>query len=135
MDVGARADDELAGGWREEDAQRPGGTFRWLEDRGTVALHVSSDVASAMGGTVSRLAFGARTETPRPACMEVAVELNGHAIGAFVPFDGWREYRLPIPVGVLHEGRNEVAVSVAAANAPARFALSYLRIGDRSRAD
>jgi undecaprenyl-diphosphatase len=122
----------FSGAWREEERQRPADTFRWLEDRGAVALDVSRDVA---GEAAPRLAFGARTEKPRPACMSVAVELNGRAIGAFVPFDGWREYRLPIPVGLLREGRNEVAVSVAAANAPARLALSYLRIGRRSGAD
>jgi membrane-associated phospholipid phosphatase len=131
-DVGSGAGIALGDGWGEEEHQRSGDSFRWFERRGTLVLDLPGDVAEALAATTARLAFGARTEKPRPACMRVAVELNGSPLGAFVPFDGWREYRLPIPVGVLRAGRNEVAVSVVAADAPARLGLSYLRVAGRS---
>lgn len=131
LNVGTSADAVLGGTWQETDEQHPGGSLRWLQGRGTVALAVTDAVAAELNRDPEglRLAFGARTEKPRPSCVTVTVELNRHVLGTFVPFDGWREYRLPIPPGLLHAGRNEAAVAVSAPNGPARLALSYLRIG------
>jgi membrane-associated phospholipid phosphatase len=136
VDVGGGTNATLGGAWHADVSWRREDAYRWFDDRGTVAVDVSPDLEDEVAhGDTLRLAFGARTEKPRPACMHVGVELNGSAIGSFVPFDGWREYRVPIPAGLLRAGRNEVALSVAATNAPARFALSYLRIGGGSGAD
>jgi membrane-associated phospholipid phosphatase len=134
-DVGSGVGIAFGDGWSDEQHQRSGDSFRWFAHRGTLAFDVSGAVAAATAATTTRLALGARTEKPRPACMSVAVELNGSALGTFVPFDGWREYRLPIPAGVLRAGRNEVVVSVAAGDAPARLGLSYVRVAGRSAAD
>jgi membrane-associated phospholipid phosphatase len=134
-DVGSGVGLAFGTGWGDEQHQRSGDSFRWFEGRGALTLEVSDAVAGAMAATVTRLAVGVRTEKPRPACMRGAVELNGSALGAFVPVDGWREYRFPIPAGVLRAGRNEVVVSVVAGDAPARLGLSYVRVAGRSAAD
>ena len=132
IDVNVGRDDTALGGtWREQGEEYPGGPHRWLEDEGTIALQVSDLLAADLDHDAAglRLAFGSRTAKPRPGCMTVTVELNRRVVGRFVPFEGWREYRLPIPPSLLHAGRNDVAIAVTAANGPARLALSYLRVG------
>ncbi|MEO6026979.1 MAG: phosphatase PAP2 family protein [Candidatus Binatia bacterium] len=134
VDVGRNDGTALDGTWREPGEEHPGGPHRWLQDQGTIALQVSDVLAADLAREADglRLAFGGRTANPRPGCMTVTVELNRRVVGRFVPFEGWREYRLPIPRGLLHAGRNDVALAVTAANGPARLALSYLRIGRSS---
>ncbi len=131
VDVGRNDGVALGGAWRERGEEHPGGAHRWLEDEGTVVLQVSDVLATDLdrdSGSL-RLAFGSRTAKPRPGCMTVTVALNRRVIGRFVPFEGWREYRLPIPPGLLRAGRNDVALAVTAEHGPARLALSYLRLG------
>jgi hypothetical protein len=62
----------------------------------------------------------------------VDVDLNGRSLARFVPFSGWREYRLPIPAGLLRVGRNEVAISAATRAGPTRVAVTYVRIAEIS---
>ena len=78
---------------------------------------------------------GRPQKTPR-SCTAVAVTLNGRALGRFVAFVGWREYRLRLPAGLVHAGANEVGFTAGAGERPARFGITYVRLAaERSAAD
>lgn len=133
VDVGERIRPQLAGKWLESAEEHPGGSLVWLEGSGTIPFDVPDAVVVGARGTRAhglRLAFGGRTEKDPEACLTIGVDLNGRPLASFVPFNGWREYRLPVPPGLLHAGRNELAISAGAGGAPARFAVAYVRLAD-----
>ena len=58
-------------------------------------------------------------------CLSARVTVNGRELPRFVPFVGWREYRLLVPRDTLHAGRNDVRFEITdAAGAPWRFAMT-----------
>ena len=139
VDVGASLQSRLVGAWREAAEERPGGSLVWLEGSGTVPIDIPEGMAESESGVSGgpvvphlRLAVGGRTEKTLTPCTTVDVDLNGRSLARFVPFSGWREYRLPIPAGLLRVGRNEVAISAATSAGPARVAVTYVRIAEIS---
>jgi membrane-associated phospholipid phosphatase len=126
VDVGAALRSELVGAWKEAVEERSVGSLVWLEGSGTIPIEIPDVRRSLL------LAFGGRTERVQPACMTLDVAVNGRTIAHFVPISGWREYRLPIEPGLARAGRNEVSLSAATRDGPARFAVTYVRIAERS---
>jgi len=123
VEVGVGLRSEPVGSWREAAEEPSVGSFVWLEGAGTVPIEVPQAMVQPLV-----LALGGRTERIRPSCMRLAVDLNGRSLAHFVPFSGWREYRLPIAPGLLRAGRNELAISAETGGGPARFAVTYVRI-------
>lgn len=130
VDLGSDANVALTGGWREAGDEAPGGSLVWLEGAGTIPVGVPSALLAAHAGAPApfRLAFAGRPALPSAGCTTVTVGVNGRALAAFVPFNGWREYRVPIAPDVLRAGRNEVAIDVRAGTEPRRFAVAYVRL-------
>jgi undecaprenyl-diphosphatase len=127
VDVGADRRSELGGNWRESAEERSVGSLVWLEGSGVVPLEMTTASTEPFV-----LAWGSRMERVQPSCLTLDVAVNGRPVGRFVPFAGWREYRLPLAPGVLHAGRNEVGFSAATREGPARLAVTYVRVGRRS---
>ena len=130
VDLGGDSTVALTGGWREAGEEAPGGSLVWLEGAGTIPVDVPPTIlaAHADGTAPFRLALGGRPALPATGCTTVTVDVNGRTLAAFVPFGGWREYRLPIAADLLHAGRNEVAIDVRAGTEPRRFAVTYVRL-------
>lgn len=124
IDVG-RARALLSGNWAETGEDRNVGSFVWLDGSGTIPIEVpgGTDLARPL-----QIAIGGRSERVLPACLALTVDLNGHELRRFVPFSGWREYRLALGPGALRVGRNELTVSAATRHGPARFAVVYARL-------
>ena len=124
----------------ERSSRGASGRFAvWLEGAGTVPIDIPEGMLESESGVPGgpvvphlRLAVGGRTEKSPAPCTTVDVDLNGRSLARFVPFGGWREYRLPIPAGLLRVGRNEVAISAATSAGPARVAVTYVRIAEIS---
>jgi membrane-associated phospholipid phosphatase len=131
VDVGADRDLGLTGAWREREDEPPGGSLVWLEGAGSIPIEVPTSVVDAP----LRIAFAGRPALPFAGCATVSVDLNGRAVAQFVPFSGWREYRVPIAAGLMHAGRNQIALDVRAANRPWRFAVAYVRVAAGSAAE
>lgn len=126
VDVGPEMTTARSGGWREPGLERPFGSYLWLEgDASLVLPGVGVDLGAK---TPAMLVFAARPEKRRGSCLRVDVALNGRRIATVIPFVGWREYRLPIPPGVLRPGDNELAFSARRSEVPARFGVTYARI-------
>jgi membrane-associated phospholipid phosphatase len=138
VDVGERLRPALVGSWREAAEEQRVGTLVWLEGSGLVPIEIPAEVAVSAGGAAGRalrVALGGRTEKTLSSCMTLGIDLNGRSLARFVPFSGWREYRLPIPPGLLHAGRNELAISAETPEGPARFAVTYVRVAGESAAE
>jgi membrane-associated phospholipid phosphatase len=138
VDVGEPLRPALVGAWKEAADDRAVGSLVWLEGSGTIPMDVPEAVvrvADDQARRSLRLAFGGRTETDLSSCLSLGVDLNGQPLARFVPFSGWREYRLAIPPGLLHAGRNELALSAETRGGPARFAVTYVRVAAGSTAD
>jgi hypothetical protein len=124
---------QLGGSWRDAGDERPAGSFIWLEGSGTIPIEVPEGILGVRGagsGRVLRLAFGGRTEKIRSSCVTLGVDLNGQPLARFVPFNGWREYRFPIPPNLLRSGRNDLAISAETSEGPTRFAVTYVRVAE-----
>ncbi|MCP6335756.1 hypothetical protein NL449_27435, partial [Klebsiella pneumoniae] len=81
-----------------------------------------------------RLAFGGRPQRSDRSCVGLEVALNGQTIGRFLPFVGWREYRLAVPPRLLRAGRNELTIMAAGRDGPARFGIRYVRVAREASA-
>ncbi|MCC6849351.1 MAG: phosphatase PAP2 family protein [Deltaproteobacteria bacterium] len=126
VDVGPEMPTPRRGGWREAGLERPFGSYLWLEGEASLVLTV--DPGDAAAASAAMLVFAARPEKVRGSCLRLDVALNGRAIASFVPFVGWREYRLRMPPGVLRAGDNELAFAVRRSTGTARFAVTYARL-------
>jgi membrane-associated phospholipid phosphatase len=132
VDTGA-----LSGGWSRAAEHFRRGDFLWLEAEGGVTLTLpaiagarkSDDGPREPSGRQASLAFAGRPDLRERRCLSARVSINGRQLPPFVPFVGWREYRLLVPPGVLRAGRNEVRFAITdAAGEPWRFAIVYLRL-------
>ncbi len=111
-------------------ADRGVGSIAWLDGAATIAVDVPE------GFDVSRplaLAVGGRSERALAPCLSLVFALNDVELGRFVPFRGWREYRLVLPPGVLRVGRNAFSISATTRDGPVPWALVYVRLVDRAR--
>jgi len=126
----------LTGGWEGPVERFRGGTVAWLRGAGTVAFELPDTVAtrdrgdgSVPAGWQAMLAIGGRPDVAPRRCLALHVAVNGKSLPPFVPFVGWREYRLLVPPGTLRPGLNEVRIEVATPGGdPSRFAFAYLRL-------
>lgn len=111
----------------------------WLHGAGTITLevprrnaHGRSTGPSPEPSAASTLVVAGRPDVTVPGCGRLQVAVNGTALRAFVPFVGWREYRLRLPPGVLHAGGNAVQIAFASdTGTPRSFAVAYLRLVSR----
>jgi len=141
----------LQGGWEEPVESFRGGVLAWLRGAATVTVvlpangdwpaPVAAPSATAGRETVSTealptaaagravLTVAGRPDITVRGCVWVRITVNGWELPSFVPFVGWRQYRLPVPPGTLGSGPNEVRIAAAdERGAPLRFALAYVRI-------
>jgi hypothetical protein len=130
----------LQGEWEPTPGHFRRGQYLWMRGTGIVALDVptldglrkADAPQSVPPGSQASLAFAGipdMRQRRERRHLSMAVSVNGHAIASFVPFYGWREYRLLLPPGTVHAGRNEVRLDVTdATGAPWRFALVYVRL-------
>ena len=111
--------------------------YAWLKGAGTAAIDVPATVARrdrtdarpVPTGWQALLAIAGRPDITERRCLTMRVSVNGRELAPFVPFVGWREYRLLLPDGTLHPGANDVRIDVTdAAGEPWRFAIAYLRV-------
>ena len=59
----------------------------------------------------------------------VRVAVNGRIVAGFVPFRGWREYRLPVAPGTYRRGFNELQLAVREPDGnPQRLAVARFRL-------
>lgn len=121
----------LLGSWKEAGRERVVGSYLWLLGDGTVPLDVPADATT---GRPLRLAFGGRPQRSDRSCVGLEVALNGQTIGRFLPFVGWREYRLAVPPRLLRAGRNELTIMAAGRDGPARFGIRYVRVAREASA-
>jgi hypothetical protein len=127
----------IEGRWNRSVERFRRGTFLWLEGAGVVtltlpALEGRSGTANSQpvpAGRQAVLAFAGRQDLRERRCLSARVSINGQDLPRFVPFVGWREYRLLVPGGMLRAGRNEVRFEITdVAGAPWRFAIAYVRL-------
>ena len=141
----------LQGGWEEPTEGFGGGVLAWLRGTATVTVVLPADgswlaAVAALPAAATRetappdappaaadrravLAIAGRPDIAVRRCARVRLAVNGRELPSFVPFEGWRQYRLPLPPGTLRPGPNEVRIAVADEDdAPLRFALAYVRI-------
>jgi len=125
----------LQGAWEKTDEVFRGGALAWLRGSGTITITLPESGAGSVGraatagGAGAVLALAGRPDVRERRCLLLRVSVNGRALRPFVPFVGWREYRLRVPAGTLRPGPNEVRVEIAdREGTPWRFALAYLRI-------
>jgi membrane-associated phospholipid phosphatase len=124
VDLGPELRTPLAGSWGEAAVERPGGSLVWLEGSGTIRI----DVPDGSPLPALRIALAGRPAKPRAACTTMSVTWNGRTLGRFIPFEGWREYRLPIPPDVVRPGANELALASETDVGPSRFAVARVRL-------
>lgn len=130
--------DALRGGWNRSPEHFRRGRFLWLDSEGGVTLVLpprddgggtADDRRSVSAGRRASLAFAGRPDLRERRCLSARVTVNGRELPRFVPFVGWREYRLSLPPDVLRAGRNEIRLAITdAAGNPWRFAVVYVRL-------
>lgn len=130
IDLGARESAPfLRGGWAASapGEETPGGSQVWLTGPGMVNVQLPGGSLDPLRGAV--LTLTGRPDSTDRRCIRVRLAVNDEALPVFVPFRGWREYRLSVPPGRLRSGANEVRIEVADDRGqPSRFALGYLRL-------
>ncbi len=137
-DVEVQIADALASGALEGDWHRAvehfrRGRFLWLDGPGAVTFTVPERLTRVAGDSAAlpaaSLVFAGRPDFPERPCLSARVLINGRELRRFVPYVGWREYRLPLPPRLLHTGRNDVRFEITdAVGAPWRFAMTYVRV-------
>lgn len=129
--------DALGGGWIAPPEHFRRGMYVWLKGTGTARIDVPepgarkdrTDARPVPAGWQALLAIAGRPDITERRCLTMRVRVNGRELPPFVPFVGWREYRLLLPDGTLHPGANDVRIDVTdAAGEPWRFAIAYLRV-------
>lgn len=144
IDVGAALGTAaLRGDWTPLAERALGRLGAWLRGAGTVVIEMPAAAGgggppsgedAVPGGRPAELVFAGRPDITDQRCVSLRVAVNGQALAPFVPFVGWREYRLPLPPGTVRPGANEVRIeAVADREAPWRFALVYLRVAAYER--
>lgn len=127
----------LVGGWNRSAEHFRRGRFLWLDGPGAVTFSLpaldrgrtSAFPPHLPAGAQAVLVFAGRPDLRERRCLSARVRVNDVELPRFVPFVGWREYRLPVPPGVLRAGPNEVRFEITdAAGAPWRFAIVYVRV-------
>ena len=124
----------LHGGWDAAPGHFRRGGYLWMRGDASVAfdpgpLAAGDGVHPVPPGAEATLAIAGRPDITERRCLTMDVSVNGRALRPFVPFVGWREYRLLLPPGTLQPARNEVRLAVHdAAGAPWRFAVAYVRL-------
>jgi membrane-associated phospholipid phosphatase len=126
VDVGPEMTTARRGEWHEPGIEPPFGSYLWIEGEASLVLPVVA--GSVAGGAAAMLVFAARPEKRHDSCLRLDVALNGRRLARFVPFIGWREYRLSIPTGVLRDADNDLVFSARRSTGPARFAVTSARI-------
>jgi hypothetical protein len=125
----------LFGNWAGLGREDPVGPVLWLNGAGGLSVldvpspgDLGPDAPARYAGPQS-LAFAGRPGDSEDGCLLVRVAVNGTIVAGFVPYPGWREYRVPLPAGTLRPGTNEIQLSARAPDGrPRRFALAYLRL-------
>ncbi len=131
VELGSATSTDLRGSWTGAAAEPPFGPFQWLDGEGTLAFDVP---ATLDPGVPLTLAIGGRPKKRPGSCPLLGVAVNGQPLASFVPFVGWREYRLPLPPALVRAGRNELDLRTG--HGTARFGLTYVRLSvGRSTAD
>jgi hypothetical protein len=137
MVADARGTPTLQGEWEPTPETFRRGHALWMRGTGIVELDVptldrarkADDPQRVPAGWQASLAFAGIPDMRQLHDLSMAVSVNGRAVASFVPFYGWREYRLLLPPGTLHAGRNEFRLDIVdAGGAPWRFALVYVRL-------
>lgn len=125
VDVGSpEAASALTGAWESPIVEHPGGSLAWLTGAGTVTVTLPPTPAGEGLGT---LVIAGRPDAAEVGCRHVTVSLDDRRVASFVPFRGWREYRLS--AAVVRSGANRVVLETALADGrPARFAVAYVGI-------
>jgi membrane-associated phospholipid phosphatase len=119
----------LRGAWEDPVREDPAGLVAWLGGPAQIRLEVPPASAGDTAAEPGLLALAGRPAAPLTGCVSVRLALNGHEIATFVPFRGWREYRLPSPPGALRGGANELEIEVRdEQGGPWRFAVAYVRV-------
>lgn len=131
------ATEALSGAWIRPAERFRRGTFLWFDGVGIATLTVRPPSAAGPRddgqrvprGSEATLAFGGRPDLRERRCLTMRVSVNGRELPPFVPFVGWREYRLLLPPDTLRVGPNEVRLQVLDANGGAwRYAVAYIRL-------
>ncbi|HEY2387901.1 MAG TPA: phosphatase PAP2 family protein [Candidatus Binatia bacterium] len=132
---GLLGSDALQGSWEPTAGHFRRGGYLWLHGSGTVTLTLDTPPAEGDGvhpvpaGSEATLAIGGRPDLVERRCLTFRVQVNGRDLRPFVPFVGWREYRLLLPPGTLRPGRNDVRLEVRDVRGePWRFAVAYVRL-------
>lgn len=137
----------LSGNWLGGVHEDPAGDLAWLRGVGGVSVFETTWAEAAERaeagderallppsvapeeGPGELLVMVARPDTEVATCRRVRVAVNGHIVTGFVPFVGWREYRIPLPRGTYRRGFNELQVAVRALDGtPQRLAVSRFRL-------
>jgi len=127
----------LGGEWEHPMETFRGGDLAWLRGVGTVSLQLADGATgrattrrAVPAGSQAILAIGGRPDIVQRPCLSMRVAVNGLPLRPFVPFVGWREYRLLVPPGTLRPGPNEIRLEIATSgdDHPWRFALAYVRL-------
>lgn len=132
VDLGPEMRSALRGGWVEAGRERMVGSYLWLLGDGTVPFDVPMEVVTSAAPL--QVAIAGRPQREGRACVTLDVSLNGRRIGRFLPFVGWREYRLPVPPDLLQPGGNALTIAAAGWNGPARFGVDYVRLAPAASA-
>jgi undecaprenyl-diphosphatase len=139
----------LGPGWRGGGREDPAGSIMWLDGAAAATVFAATwlgpvDDAEAAAGTDGDTPPAAPKAPPvgpgellvmeaRPdkaaACTVARVAVNGNLVTTFVPFRGWRQYRIPLPEGTYRPGYDELQVAARAPDgAPLRLAVSRFLI-------
>jgi len=147
VDLGAPgASSSLTGNWSGGGHEDPAGSLSWMRGVAGVSVFETSWVEAAKrieagdesaviptigaeDGPGELLVMVARPEKEPSTCRQVRAAVNGHIVASFVPFVGWREYRIPLPRSTFRRGFNDVQLSVRSPDGvPQKLAVSRFRL-------
>jgi len=127
----------LQGDWDPAPTRFRRGRSVWMRGHGAVTIETTRRATGAeaaaraepLPGAQATLAFAGLPDMHERRSLTMHVTVNGRAIATFVPFFGWREYRLLVPADVLSPGQNEIRLDLTDDRGePWRFALVYVRL-------
>jgi membrane-associated phospholipid phosphatase len=137
-------DATFEGNWVRHVREEPAGGVSWLRGAASVNVMETTWIAGAKAMEEGKplpepstptkgrelLIVTARPDVRTAACTRVRLAVNGHIVAGFIPFRGWREYRVPLPDGTFRRGYNDVQFSsrVEGTGTPAELAVSRIRM-------